>query len=661
MFLEWTLPILGIQSAWSRDPRLSTLILCMFIFGGSLKNLHSFDFGPRLSFVVSAIMTLLFLRQVDLSLTLFGHSDKLAMYQTARYWIDSIAILTVLAIQMKPKQLFGTLQSLCYPIITTAVAALMSYRMIITDQHSYLANSVNFQIVIHSIVQSSFGNLPFSEISSQYGGYGLFIGLVFRFFNAQPSIAEITALLALVNFISLGLLGFVVSRLVSGFFVRTALLLSIVYWQYFGLTNWPGELYFQLYPIRLFFPMVAVAAAFLIGVRSREIRSSLLMGVIAAGSLLWNLETGLVIVVAISFAFARSRAWSSGVVYLTTTVLCFLFYVWFVDGFQFELFFRYLIMYTGADVKGPLTGLLLSRVWVVPVTTLAIALITTRTDDFARSLLVSVGLGLFSYHLLKTGDHESNMAVAIWTVPLAAAIVFKNLVANRDPASNSQRSATPILALCSLIPLALSSSAFIHIHEWTISKDTNKFHHYLDQKSTRVSFATAADYGGSELRYVTIADQLSGDLSPWEIRSRFAAGLANPQHSTDLLFLSDWDSLMYLHAQAKAPVSWANYNHAFRDADFQEVVEKILMGSIRRVVIDQPSDGYTSSILGNYETRTQLLNFVYECFQLKSTSDGGPRYSLTPEPRWVPSTLSVWVRDESKLQSNDCTSYVISS
>jgi hypothetical protein len=54
-----------------------------------------------------------------------------------------------------------------------------------------------------------------------------------------------------------------------------------------------------------------------------------------------------------------------------------------------------------------------------------------------------------------------------------------------------------------------------------------------------------------------------------------------------MLILSQWDSILYLYANAKAPVSWPNWYIGYFDYEFEEVYKRLLDGSIKKVVVDE--------------------------------------------------------------------------
>ena len=121
---------------------------------------------------------------------------------------------------------------------------------------------------------------------------------------------------------------------------------------------------------------------------------------------------------------------------------------------------------------------------------------------------------------------------------------------------------------------------------------------------------------------------------------------------------------MYLHANAVAPTTWANYNHAFDISQFREVTEAIQAGTIRYVVLDIPKQGFTSSILGTEQVRVELRIYLEQCLELLDSWPGGRVFSYptmseyiadpTRTPTWVDSTIYLYSSIGSNVTSSEC-------
>ena len=86
--------------------------------------------------------------------------------------------------------------------------------------------------------------------------------------------------------------------------------------------------------------------------------------------------------------------------------------------------------------------------------------------------------------------------------------------------------------------------------------------------------------------WVTVADRANGQLSPYELRMRYVSKYAKSEIQNDILVLSGFDSMMYFYLNAKAPVSWANWYHAWIE-DFEEVKKKIASKTIKKILVER--------------------------------------------------------------------------
>lgn len=110
---------------------------------------------------------------------------------------------------------------------------------------------------------------------------------------------------------------------------------------------------------------------------------------------------------------------------------------------------------------------------------------------------------------------------------------------------------------------------------WDLSKPNSQRQLYND-----------IDAKGNSI-FVTVADQIAGRVSTPGARINFVKSIATAETQEDMLILSQWDSILYLHANAKAPISWPNWYIAYFDYEFEEVYKRLLDGSIKKVVVDE--------------------------------------------------------------------------
>lgn len=671
----------SLEVSYLADSRFLTSILYLMILIASLSSPTVAKPLSRYVVIVIATIWIYLLCRIDFSLSLFGHSDKSGMYRNFGFWRDSLGIAamtyfftrkTTVRKRHTPHQLF-TPSLVVYAIFSAAIIGYISCWMLIDEHHSYLTNGLNFQIVLHSIVQSYYETFPGFEIASQYGSYGIFLGGALSLFSIDLSVLSITAAMAFMNLVALSLIAFLIAQVSGHLLLRASLLATTCYWLYFGLTLWPGEKYYQMYPIRLVVPAFVLSALFWATNAKHQTKFLTILGVLTGFGLLWNLETGLVCFGAVTISYFRARLFREAARIMAVTVIIFTLLVLIISAigqatFRPHLFLQYFLYWS--DQKTTSSNLVFERAWILIVALLAYALTRVPVTDVKNSGLIFTTLGLLVYHLFRGGRHDSNMTVAIWLMPLICVSLVSALRSHQPEVTLMSKITKRALWMTVCLSLGISSSAFIHIQRGTITRDTNLLHHYFDKSSSRIGFVSGNPKDQNPLS-VTISDQLAGRLSPWEIRSNIAKSLAGASVRSDLLIISDFDALMYLHANAAAPVTWANWIHAFDDRHFKEAIQRILDGTISNVLVDLPDGGFTTPPITFSTARNTFLKVLYTCLEPVKQWNGGSVYvyptnaNLLPDPTrkpfWADSTLSLFTPPSNGVAINECVNGVADS
>ena len=140
---------------------------------------------------------------------------------------------------------------------------------------------------LHSVVQSTFGQIPYFDFIPQYGGYGLFAIPFFRL-GLDPWAALCLFLFSctLVSFFSMGIAVAIASRS-----WQCGSLAGIVVFWLSGLAHAPYS-YFQGAPVRIFFPSIFLLL-FSLYTKSRRLVCAI-GGFMIPFAIYWNPETGVV-------------------------------------------------------------------------------------------------------------------------------------------------------------------------------------------------------------------------------------------------------------------------------------------------------------------------------------------------------------------------------
>jgi hypothetical protein len=280
-----------------------------------------------------------------------------------------------------------------------------------------------------------------------------------------------------------------------------------------------------------------------------------------------------------------------------------------------------------------------------------------KQSDFDLMLFLStLGMGLLVYHL--NNMNEASLACVIWPFGILLTLLIDmqfrknesvepNWLTDKISGSKS-KNVLPLnilrnfclknLALFFVVYLAVCS---IMIQSSQSVKDEERIWDLSDPNSDRPLFNDINDKG--DPIFVTVGDQVRGYKSTPSARIDFIKKIAKVEIQEDLLILSQWDSLLYLHANAKAPVSWPNWYIANSDDDFAETYRKLLDGSIRKVVIDEIPGAlgrpYKLHAPGLDE---RLLSIIKTRFTLVQKVALPKTYSSYVPDNWAESSISLY-------------------
>ena len=157
--------------------------------------------------------------------------------------------------------------------------------------------SISADPVLYTLSQVAAGKTLLVDLPSQYGLYPEILGPLFKL--AGLSVFKVSALFAALQVVSLCAIYYVLSCLIK---TRTLLVIAgiaLVMMTFETDLHFSGldERYYQYWPIRFFWPAVSVAAFFFFS-RNRTLARGAVLSVLGATGLLWNLDSGLFIIVA---------------------------------------------------------------------------------------------------------------------------------------------------------------------------------------------------------------------------------------------------------------------------------------------------------------------------------------------------------------------------
>ena len=612
---------------------------------------------------------------MDKTLVLNGHPDKKVIFEDPSTYLFMIIIAFFFG---RKKHLINrTFENLFMISVVFGISLYVSSFFIVSNSHPYMANALNFMIVIHSLIQTDLGKLVFFDLYSQYGGYSIFFKPIFLFI--EPSVVNISIMFAILNFICCIGVFLIIRRLISGHKIQLVTFVACIYLQYYSFTIWPAEKYFQVYPIRMFWPIITTLVV-IYTIRTNIHKRIIYFSICSVLAIYWNIETGLAVILALIFLqfflsmntriFIKNLLLYTFYLFSLFTIFICIIYLISKKTFEPELFTRSLRLYpTGAL-------LLLNKIWVIVLFIygcVSILSLQSKIDKSQEKWFISwLSIGLLMYHLLRTGQHEATLSNVFWPFAICLAIIYEYLLQIKIKGDEISKkhinydknwsqltlkenfwkifNANQIVHLIKpsfmsriliLIFLSLQVVFFVRIQEGTVVSNEERIWE-LDDKFSTKSLYNYIDSDNKNV-FISVQDQLNGFKSPWQRRIDYAKELSKGHIRKDLLILSDYDSLLYKYANAISPVSWANWRHAYFDWEFEEAINRLSSGEIRYVLIDiYPGTNMEPFSIHGTGLDEKVLEVVNRNFQLIESKAAGPIYSGLTDYGWYPSRLELY-------------------
>lgn len=350
---------------------------------------------------------------------------------------------------------------------------------------------VSADAVFYAISQVMGGKTLLVDLPSQYGLYPELIAPIFKLTGF--SILKFTVFCAILQVISLFAVYWVVSRVVRDNAIKLAFSIALVMVT-FGtvvlLIN-IGDQYFQYWPIRFFWPAMAVLFFYRYSIKTTAWRAFQVSLIGAVGSV-WNMDSGVMIVISFAgvliakwFALRWSGNCQSNVmirrhivhglfIHIATFVIlvCLMFGYLYLKGdgpINWNWLFEYQKIFYGLGF-GMLPMPLYPYPWMSILGIYLIALLVavqswvTKPQDKNSDLLAFIsllGFGLFLYY--EGRSHPLNLITVCWPALMLIAIVADRVLrAVRTNIMSWQHILFPILALSVLLFCCIPFVSFIN-------------------------------------------------------------------------------------------------------------------------------------------------------------------------------------------------------
>jgi len=154
--------------------------------------------------------------------------------------------------------------------------------------------SIDLDAVLYPISQAMQGKSIFTEYSSQYGGYAVFLGYIFK--KIGFSIEKLSFTFLCMQLIAVFGIIWIFKREIHS---KAMLLLACLF---FGTVTfaiplyWSNQAdpYFQYWPIRFFFPALSISALYFYLI-SNSFKAAIAFSILSIGSVFWNFDSGIIL------------------------------------------------------------------------------------------------------------------------------------------------------------------------------------------------------------------------------------------------------------------------------------------------------------------------------------------------------------------------------
>jgi len=310
----WPKPWAGIKPEPVENITFIFVLILSVICIGLAAYLSTSDLGKRLLLKVSPF--------IDLSVIAITSAAIVLWF----WWMDWTSLVPpspsglLIAIRMYPLGFAGsifflvTLFLIMYrllPFLKWRYLALISAtlplaylsRLVISSTQDYSTVYWHYQLVVHPIIQTWLGRAIYINQESLYGFYPVFLHPLWLILG-PPTTTMVTVVMAsLLFFANMAFAGFMFRfNHYKGLAVTFALLAIIFALQFYPF--WPGDSYFQFFPLRVLFP--ALALMFMC-FRVTSTRYPFIAYLVLSFGVFWNFESGMIALISFGVFGVFSR------------------------------------------------------------------------------------------------------------------------------------------------------------------------------------------------------------------------------------------------------------------------------------------------------------------------------------------------------------------
>jgi hypothetical protein len=674
---------------------LHTLIFKKYLFNENSKQLSIFLLSSN--YIILALYATTIILIYDFTLIYnYSSASKIALKTPYGIYLLVATLLYAfyLSLLFKMHVLIRKSVNFILVLIGILFCCFLAYHLLINDLHRYNESSLNLGIVVNPIVQVFYGATVMIDTKSQYGLYPHFFEPIL--YLTGISMTSISAIMMMLFLVTIGSWFFFLLKTTQNSFLSLIGLIPATFVSLSFSTTWPGELYYQYFPIRTVFPAL-VLLIFSFYYNNRGHLNRIIISTILSLGILWNVESGIGSIVSfilldMYLEFDTSKKFKSNVyaIIKNTLIIIITLSLVFLIFFQYlnirsgtfpsiKDFFYYTNLYAHGSIygiKGELHPHMFAMILIYFFgTSYGVGSLLSGYKNKLNSgiFLISVfGMSNSLYYMFK-GYHISHEGLALYPIIILITLFVAKLLVDlrtrnlRISLSSSQRLKHAWLIENHLrlgyLILTFSFLSFLTCLFLTGYKhDTNftttaRYHEIMyptatNNKALGIIKLNNFDSGQHQFDYIRISDLYNGNpknIFPKWINTYKALEKYKNKNGgirKDMIIFSMYDHFLYLNLKAKMPVKYANSAHIWYD-DYDRIISSLLKkNDIQYIIID--NDELVVPLFDHFEI---VLNIVERNFDLIENIETGNYVwydtinpSRTNKKEWGKHLLKVYKR-----------------
>jgi hypothetical protein len=521
----------------------------------------------------------------------------------------------------------------------------MSSYLLINDAHIYNANPLNFGAFAYPIAQVMNGKALLIDFTNQYGYYAHLLE-PFLVILGELTVFKISALNCLLFLIS-GISMIFVIRILTDSWILTLLTYSaLIFCHLFIGHLWPYELYYQYFPLRVFFPATTLAlTSFYYVKKIKTIRKFLPLW--AGLASIWNPDSGAAVCLAVIVfrliedvaedSISPHRGAKRGKVFIQSIIktvtgitavwIIFLSYLALRYGELPHLdwilsFQRALTLNTGElsfNLQGP--WLIVFLLYFCLIAYVAKHIFREKISiDWRSKLLLTLsvlGLGLLTYNAARELPTAHTTGIVSWPLIMGlSSFLSKSRAYGTSHMLFFDKAKIVFFPTTLVIFLVYLSANMLQ---------TLRLNQILYYHASYFNLVTNIGHDGKTLYYggktpVTFGDYKKGEvLFPWVERVEFISKSLSTAQPDDLLILSPFDFYIAMKTKTGSHARHMNFCH-IKENDIDFLLDQLSRDVYKTVFIDDNKLIYDHCGWYRQERMKRIVSYIEKNFRLVNSA-----------------------------------------